>query len=408
MEFCFYTGINIFSLDQNLTTFTFMTLQDLQIKIKDIIDNFKNTGNLPKENDLYDYKLKLNFSGDENPIEIFLKNFAKDILSFCNGNGGIILLGFEENKVTGKYIEVGLDDKNLQLLSSIDLNLVNQKFEKIVGLNVSIDLQKFQVGTKEFYYLLVAKQNQVLIPKLDFKEYNIKKGEIIYRTSGKNAVANDTTQEFNNFLQIKADEKKKEFMEIWSKLLPEIFNINPREVLIISPKNNKIYGFNGKDNILSSSEIEIDKSKNGVFNVILNAISAGEIGKISNDAGKPLYKIVGEISTRKDYILMTTLEKEVVKDCKYAINNLHLKIVMRHLGWVNDEKFKVENPEENTVNPKFDEYIWIENFDSINNNRKVVFSQKSIKKIISDLNNEKIHTEIFGKNLKQKLILPTK
>jgi len=28
-------------------------------------------------------------------------------------------------------------------------------------------------------------------------------------------------------------------MEIWSKLLPEMFDINPREVLIINPKNNK-------------------------------------------------------------------------------------------------------------------------------------------------------------------------
>ena len=66
-----------------------------------------------------------------------------------------------------------------------------------------------------------------------------------------------------------------------------MFDINPREVLIINPKNNKIYGFNGKDNILSSSEIEIDKTNNGVFNIILNAISAGEIGKISDIEGKP-------------------------------------------------------------------------------------------------------------------------
>jgi len=76
-------------------------------------------------------------------------------------------------------------------------------------------------------------------------------------------------------------------MEIWSKLLPEIFDINPREILIINPKSNKIYGFNGKDNILSSSKIEVDKSDTGVFNIILNAISAGEIGKISDNEGKP-------------------------------------------------------------------------------------------------------------------------
>ena len=42
-------------------------------------------------------------------------------------------------------------------------------------------------------------------------------------------------------------EKSKEFMEIWSKLLPEMVDINPREVLILNPMQNKVYGFNSKD-----------------------------------------------------------------------------------------------------------------------------------------------------------------
>ncbi|CAK8713548.1 hypothetical protein GKODMF_05125 [Candidatus Electrothrix gigas] len=36
-------------------------------------------------------------------------------------------------------------------------------------------------------------------------------------------------------------------MEIWSKLLPEMVDINPREVLILNPLQNKVYGFNGKE-----------------------------------------------------------------------------------------------------------------------------------------------------------------
>ena len=297
-----------------------MTLKDLKVQIVQTIDNLKNHGIFPKENNLYDYKVELNFFGLTDNIEIFSRNFAKDILSFCNGNGGIILLGIKEDKITGTLEDVGLDSKNLDLLNKIDLNLVTQKFEKIAKVGVSIDLQEFQSGTRKFYYLLIEKQNQVLIPVADFLEYKIKKGEIIYRTSSKNEVANNTTQDFNRFLQIKANEKNKEFMEIWSKLLPEMFDINPREVLIINPKNNKIYGFNGKDNILSSSEIEIDKSNNGVFNVILNAISAGEIGKISDNAGKPLYKIVGEIksSAPREHISLSTLLSEVMKKSKYT------------------------------------------------------------------------------------------
>lgn len=381
-----------------------MTLKDLKVQIVQTIDNLKNHGIFPKENNLYDYKTELNFFGLTDTIEIFSRNLAKDILSFCNGNGGIILLGIKEDKVSGILDDIGLDTKNLDLLNKIDLNLVTQKFEKIAKVGVSIDLQEFQSGTRKFYYLLIEKQNQVLIPTADFVDYKIKKGEIIYRTSSKNEVANNTTQDFNRFLQIKANEKNKEFMEIWSKLLPEMFDINPREVLIINPKNNKIYGFNGKDNILSSSEIEIDKSNNGVFNVILNAISAGEIGKISDNSGKPLYKIVGEIksSAPREHISLSTLLSEVSKKSKYIFSGLLLKIVMKYLGWVNDEKFKVENPIIDPVNSNFNNYVWLENFDTIKGVHKVVCSKESITKIIEIVNNDKIHIEVFGKLLNPK------
>lgn len=381
-----------------------MTLQDLKNQIVQTIDNLKNHGIFPKENNLYDYKAELNFFGLTDTIEIFSRNLAKDILSFCNGNGGIILLGIKEDKASGKLDDIGLDIKNLELLNKIDLNLVTQKFEKIARVGVNIDLQEFQSGTRKFYYLLIEKQNQVLIPTADFIDYKIKKGEIIYRTSSKNEVANNTTQDFNRFLQIKANEKNKEFMEIWSKLLPEMFDINPREVLIINPKNNRIYGFNGRDNILSSSEIEIDKSNTGVFNVILNAISAGEIGKISDNSGKPLYKIVGEIksSAPREHISLSTLLSEVKNKSKYTFSGLQLKIVMKYLGWVNDEKFKVENPIADPVNSNFNDYVWLENFDSIKNVHKVVCSKESIAKIIEIVNDDKTHLQVFGKLLNPK------
>ena len=56
-------------------------------------------------------------------------------------------------------------------------------------------------------------------------------------------------------------------MEIWSKLFPEMVHINPREVLILNPAQNKVYGFNSKEKTLSGSDIEIDKTQNGVFNI---------------------------------------------------------------------------------------------------------------------------------------------
>jgi hypothetical protein len=382
-----------------------MTIRNLKDLVLITIENLKNHGVFPKENNLYDYKLELNFFGITDHIEIFCRNFAKDILSFSNGEGGIILIGIKEDKVTGKLEDVGLDNQNLELLSKIDINVISQKFERITKVGVGIDLQQFQLGTRRFYYLLIEKQNQILIPNADFIDYKIKKGEITYRASSKNETANNSTSEFNRFLQIKANEKNKEFMEIWSKLLPEMFDINPREILIINPKYNKVYGFNGKDNVLSSSEIDIDKSdENGVFNIILNAISAGEIGKITDNEGKPIYKIVGEIkaNTHKPSITMATLHQEISKISKYKFTNVQLKTVIFKQNWVTKENFKIDKPSVGTVSEKFSDLIWVDTFDEIKATTKIVFSSSTIQILAEIINDEIKHMDLFKKKLEKK------
>ncbi|UOV53961.1 ATP-binding protein, partial [Flavobacterium psychrophilum] len=147
-----------------------MNLTELKQTSLLTIENLKNFGIFPKENNLYDYKLELNFFGLTDVTEIFLRNFAKDILSFSNGNSGIILLGILEDEKTGDLNDIGLDAKNLELLNKLDLNLVSQKFEKIAKVCVSLDLQSFQSGTRKFYCLLIEKQNQVIIPINDFPD----------------------------------------------------------------------------------------------------------------------------------------------------------------------------------------------------------------------------------------------
>jgi len=382
-----------------------MNLRELKEKVESTIADLKNHGVFPKENNLFDFKLKLNFQSLTDNLEIFLVNFTKDIISFSNGDGGIILIGINEDKATGKLDDVGLDEANFNLLNQIDLNLISQKFEKITKVGVSIDLQSFQISTRRYYYLLIEKQINILIPINDFPDYKLKKGDVVYRASSKNELANNSTQDFNRFLQVKANEKSKEFMEIWSKLLPEMFNINPREVLIINPVINKVYGFNGKDNVLSSSEIEIDKADgNGVFNIILNAISAGEIGKITNNEGKPLYKIVGEIKSiaPRSSISMTTLHDEVQKISNYKLSSVQLKSVIFHLKWVTIEQFKVDNSPENTVSNEFHEFIWLDVFDKIKGNKKIVFSTNAIEKIVQVINDVDTQKIIFKKELEPK------
>lgn len=380
-----------------------MNLIKLKENVKNIISDLKDNGNFPKENSHIDYKIDLKIAKSKSALENFLLNFAKDIISFSNADGGMILLGIKEDKVSGQNVDVGLTVESLELLEQIDLNDVTQKFERITKVGVSIDLQKFKISTRSFYYLIIEKNNQILIPQNDNPEYKLLKGAIYYRASSKNEHANQSTADFNRFLQIKANERSKEFMEIWSKLLPEMVDINPREVLILNPVQNRVYGFNSKDNILSNSDVEIDKNQDGVFNIILNAISAGDIGKITTNEGKPIYKIVGELSNFKEHITMTSLEKSVKEKVIYSFTSQHLKNAIHYLGWVDDPKFKVNNPPEGTVSNDFSDYIWIESLDNYSKATKVFFSVESAEEVSKVINNEKIHKKAFNKLLNKKV-----
>jgi hypothetical protein len=375
-----------------------MNLIELKSKVEIIISDIKNNGIYPKENNLIDYKLKLNITSSKSNIEIFLMNFAKDIISFSNADGGIILIGINEDS-SGEYTDIGLDEPNVELLTKIDLNHITQQFVKITNVGVSLDLQMFQIAARRLFYIIIEKNNNILVPKDNFPEYKILNGAIYYRASSKNEHANISTANFNRFIQMKANEKSKEFMEIWSKLLPEMVDINPREVLILNPMQNKVYGFNSKDNVLSGSDIEIDKTHNGVFNIILNAITAGEIGKITTNEGKPLYKIVGEFQNNRDHIILSNLVKAVQNKAIYKITTAQVKILIAYLKWANSSEFKVDNPEEDSINQDFKNYIWIETTDSFSKKSKVYFSSEAIQELIKSINNRDLHQHIFAKEL---------
>jgi hypothetical protein len=376
-----------------------MELKDLKSKTDKIIVDLKDNGKYPKENNHIDYKKELTIIPGDSELETFMKNFSKDILSFSNADGGIIFIGIKENKETGIHEDLGLNQANLDVLSKLDLNDVSQKFVKIIKTGVSIDLQQFQISTRKFYYLIIQKSNDTLVPINDFTNYKITKGSIYYRASGKTEQANSSTSEFNRFLQIKANEKSKEFMEIWSKLLPEMVDINPREVLIINPVQEKVYGFNNKDKSLSGSDIEIEKSDTGVFNIILNAISAGEIGKITDDEGKPIYKLVGEIYKNREHIILNSLEKAVQKEAKFKFTNLQLKTAIHYLGWTDTKDFKVVNPTKGTTVQKFNKFIWVETMDELTGRQKVYFSRLAIPELVKVINNDKLHMKLFNKKL---------
>ena len=385
-----------------------MKLHELELKAQEIIDNIKNKGIFKKENTLIDYKLKLKINTDDSSVDCLLKNFAKDILAFANKDGGILLIGFEENKETGKITENGLDDENLKLFESIDLKNVSDKIFSMCDAQINFDINKFTIGSRIFYYILIEKHDSILVPKTDFLEWNIKKGDIIYRGPGGNIKANEKTSVFNTFIENKVNEKNKDFMQIWSHLLPEVFNINPKEVLIINPTQGRVYGYDSKNNNLIGTDIEVETDKTGPINVILNAISAGEIGKISPKEGKPIYKIVGEITskktieTSKESTTMTSILRAVKAESNFNISSVQLKSVMHYLKWTNNTNIVIEDPKDEDLNSEFKDLIWIKTTDDLKGTRKIVFSPEVIPLLLEKVNNPSLHMEIFNDSLHPK------
>lgn len=383
-----------------------MKIEELQQKAEKIIYDIKNKGLYSKENTLIDYKLELKVSPGENEVTLFLRNFAKDILSFANNEGGLLFLGFKEDKSTGNINDIGLNEDNIRILEKIDLKELSEQFIKIFDNPVIIDIKYFQIAARKFYYVLIEKHNSVLIPKIDKLDFEIKKGDVIYRRSANNEKANKNTSLFNNFLEMKANEKNREFIQIWSNLLPEMFHINPREILIINPSIGRVYGYNSKNNVLSSTDVEVDNTKDGPINVILNAISAGEIGRISPDEGKPIYKLIGEIVVKnektKESTSITSVHSQVNLKSKYKISNPQIKMIMYYLKWVTMKTFTIENPIDDVINPEFSHFIWIESTDDLKGSKKIVFSPNVVTELLNVLENKDNHIGIFGMVLKEK------
>ncbi len=152
-----------------------MTIEELKTKAEEIVESIKNKGIYWKENTLIDYKLGLNLSTGANEVTIFLRNFAKDILAFANKEGGMLFLGFNENRATGEITDEGLTDSNIDVLRAIDLKNLSNQFVKMVDTQINIDIHPFNIATRKFYYVLIEKQGTVLVPKNDFLDYNLKK-----------------------------------------------------------------------------------------------------------------------------------------------------------------------------------------------------------------------------------------
>ena len=375
-----------------------MNKLELKELAEQYIENIRDWIWYPKENEIIDYKQGININNNDN-IDNFLKCFLKDILSFWNWEGWIIFLWFQEDD--WKIEDIWLNPENLKLLKEIDLNELSQQVNSITGQHWDFDLQEFKISNRCFYYFLIPKNSDILVPKKDCKDLgNIKKWDIFYRIWWKNQLANESTSELNKFIQVKANEKSKEFMEIWSNLLPEMVDINPKEVLILNPIQNKIYWFNGANNSLSGSDIEIVQDDKNVFNVILETIKSWDIWKITDNEGKPIYRIVWDIRKNKEQINLNTLIEIVKKEVKLGINWDDIKKIMYYLWWVSEKKFNIvyKNGEWDKINfIKNDNYLWFFETDSHKKAWKIVFSETAVSHLVIAIKSNDIWNILWRK-----------
>jgi len=135
--------------------------------------------------------------------------------------------------------------------------------------------------------------------------------------------------------------------------------------------------------------------------VVLRAITADEIGRIAEDEGKPIFRIVGEVKekTEKKSIRFSTVETTVREKAKFRFISPQLKMVLKYLGWTTEENFAVDSPSDNLIVPEFSNMIWIESVDSIKASRKVVFSEHAITPILEVVDDPALHPIVFGKSL---------
>ena len=138
------------------------------------------------------------------------------------------------------------------------------------------------------------------------------------------------------------------------------------------------------------------------LNIILNAITAGEIGKITTNEGKPLYKIIGEFHSVREHIILSSLVREVLKVSNFKFTSEQLKAVIYYKKWVTVKSFKVENPPEGTINDKYKNFLWIEITDNASNRNKIYFSPRAIDELATVINDNSLHKKIFNKNLMEK------
>lgn len=371
-------------------------------------------GRYPKECDI-DYKIALTKKPDLSGLEIFLFNFFIDILSFSNSDGGVLLLGIKEDKSTGEKEEVGLNEPDLNLLQKIELNEISKKISAYTKVEPLLDLQPFNIGSRKCYYLLINKSEQVLIPNKDENKFKIKKGEIRFRKSGENTIANENTSKLSDFISRKANERSKDYLDIWRDLIPSMVEIHPKDIIIINPKENKIYGFNKESKLITIpvNFTQKDGATKEDYNVVFNVINKKDILGVSSEGGKDAFRIVNDIElidsqhvrtreVEKERINFTSAVKEIQRLSGYKFSSVDFKKLCFYKKISTNDDFTILDNRDRKVDSSVildENYIFSSVDDKVTKTRRIYATQKCIDEFTEIIKDKNQHMAIFNKEL---------
>lgn len=393
-----------------------MSIKELREKWNNACENIRN-GNFTFEGEVFDYKKVLNNCAEILTSDTIycekqiLFNLGRDILSFANSNGTVIFFGILENKTkaTDRLELEGYDDFTDMILQGLDCSKLKEQIESYTGYKLSFEKDMQRIANHRIGALIINKSEEVLVPhkSLIFGTNTIfKTGEVLFRDGDGNEIANQKTSTMNKFIQIKANEKSKDFMKIWSNLLPEMIDINPKQILMLNVEEQKVYGFNKNGNKLDGGKIEID-DKTDAFKIILESIQAGEIGKISNSEGKPIYRIVGDVALKGDPITQCVSNLNNLSNSKYSFQSAEFKKILMHLDFISDDKIKVAGVLESNKNKDItnlgNNYIFASCTNQTNKKYDLKFTTECCEKVLTILRDESNHIKVFGKSLIKKV-----
>ena len=202
-----------------------------------------------------------------------LSKYLKTSVAYANSKGGYIVFGIADKP----HHLRGLSGNNLKMFEDIQPEKMSQNFNEHFAPEIEWEIQQYELQEKIFglLYIKEAKDKPVICIKNSGKEI-LKEGDIYYRYRGRS--------ERIRYPELRAilEARRQHEQKIWMEHIKNIARIGIHEVGIFDLRSGKISG--------SGGSLLIEES-------LLSQISFIKEGNFSEDKGKPVLKIVGQVQS---------------------------------------------------------------------------------------------------------------